>query len=447
MKIKLNILFVIMILSTISLAQQKSGGNYKTKPLKLRNLKVGDKVPGILISKIINDKYGSANILDFNDRLLILDFWFTTCSTCIEGLPHMVDLQNEFGNKIKILPVTYEDENRVRSFLKTNRYVKNLNLPTVIEDKTLSKWFKHVGTPHEVWIYKGKVVALTWADYVTSDNIRKILRGEEIKWPVKNDFLPLVGVKEPLMTPNTLHLGIKKGLKRYASVFGFQENSYSATGVDYDSIGNTRRTYIINLPVLNVYMIHWNIVRGPTETIWPEPSHIILEVKDPGKYVRKEGVYDIIHRRNAYICYESISPNTGQTLPDQSMEIIKDLDYLMGLYGRYEKRKIKCLVLYRTNNEELFKSVSKQRDSRLDGSVKIFRKDSFKNLVFKLNSYSGNPPVFDGTGYTGNVDLDLKIDSWKNIPDLRRNLQTYGLDLKEEERELEVFVLTEISRK
>lgn len=73
----------------------------------------------------------------------------------------------------------------------------------------------------------------------------------------------------------------------------------------------------------------------------------------------------------------------------------------------------------------------------------IIRNQKLDLLVWQLNQQYGNPPVFDETGYSAMVDMDLQLNGWKDIPALRAQLNTYGLDLREEERELKVFVLTE----
>jgi thiol-disulfide isomerase/thioredoxin len=59
------------------------------------NLKIGDKVPEITISNILNykDSTGkpstSAKISEFKGKLLILDFWATWCTPCIKYLPEL----------------------------------------------------------------------------------------------------------------------------------------------------------------------------------------------------------------------------------------------------------------------------------------------------------------------------------------------------------------------
>ena len=131
--------------------------NYTYSIKGLPDLFVGDTLPNFQIKKIINWKKTSANTAEFKDQLLIIDFWATSCGSCIEAFPHMEELQKKYGNKITIFPVTYQPEKQIKEFWKNNRYTKNLSLPSVVEDSTFRTYFKNKGIPHEAFIYKGKV--------------------------------------------------------------------------------------------------------------------------------------------------------------------------------------------------------------------------------------------------------------------------------------------------
>lgn len=413
---------------------------------KIQNLKIGDPMPDILIPMIINDRYSSVRSTNFKNQLLIVDFWFTNCGACVAGLPKMMSLQQEFGDRIKVLPVTFEKKEVVGKFLKTNFKTRDIVVPTVIEDKVLSQLFKHVAAPHQVWIYHGNVIAITEQDYVNSKNINFILNGGKNDWPVKNDYLPAVDIKTPLVRQDMSRFTGVNPLKRYAAIFGcYQDGVITKMGMTVDSVNGTCRNYIINLPILNIYSIQWSIASGINR--FPEPSGIILEVKDPSKFVSLEDSEEtsFVRRQKTYICYESMGPNTLQTREEAALEIIKDFDNLLGLKGRYEKRKMNCLILIEKDSIDAIKSRTENGEGKeflAAPNIKIQNK-SLDGIVWKMNQVYGNPPAFNETSYKGNVNMKFSLNSWKNIPELRIALQGFGLDLKEEQRELEVFVLTE----
>ena len=133
-------------------------------------------MPKVFLPEIIQDKNTSAYLSSFKQPLIILDFWSIYCSGCVAAMPDMEILQKKFGHQIKILPVTKDKKEVVKSFWDKNKYLKGVKLPSVVADKILNSYFKHTGEPHEVWIYKGKIVAITYGDYVDEDNISRVLK-------------------------------------------------------------------------------------------------------------------------------------------------------------------------------------------------------------------------------------------------------------------------------
>lgn len=450
MKVKINIL---VLFAWLGLTAQVEG--------QVKGLKIGDLVPDVPLPKIVkvDGSLNSAKLSDYFDRLLILDFMYTSCGACISALPKKDYLQRKFGDRVKIMVVVggemyspgmlqRENENYIRKFLTNKKSFlskHNVQLPWVVENKLLNQYFPHQLVSHLVWIYKGKLVAVTEQDYVTEANIQTILEGKKNDWPVKNDFRPAVDIDTPLVRQNIQRFTGDQILHRYAAVLGsYQDGVIAKAGAVHDSVKHTRRDYIINLPVLNIYMSRWGMVTDSIKVL--APSHIILEVKDPLKYISQEDSSepDLMVRRRTRVCYEAAGPDTNQTNKKVAYATIKDLDNLLGLYGRYEKRRMKCLALINTGNLDQIKTKTTGDDFEILTAPHIkLVNQSLDNIVWKLNQFYGNPPVFNETGYKNNVDMDFQLNSWQDIPELRKVLQNFGLDLREEERELEVFVLTE----
>lgn len=430
---KKNILIILLSFGLIASAQQKK--------LVVKNLTIGEAVPNLFIPKIINGKKANARLHDFNDRLLIIDFWATNCGGCVAALPRMEALQKQFGNKIKILPVTYEGAQLVTKFLKQNKYVKDLTLESVVEDEVLSASFKHIGVPHEVWIYKGKVIGLTGADYVDAHNIQLVLNGIKNDWPVKNDFLPPYDYNKPLLQlkPN------QKDQFKYAAMFGYLEGIETNWGSVKDSVKHTIRNYVTNSPILTAYLVLWHYA-NPDFNARPFPSYILWEVKNSLKYQfdPKQG-YRASWLRKYAISYESLNPDTGQTKSEQYYAAISDLDHLLGLKGRWEIRKTKCLLLVRNNTGVNIKSAGAEPDYGYEGNGPVIklRNVSIAVITDFLNRQNGNLPAIDDTHYTDKIDMDLNVPDWRDLNAVRQALFPYGLELKEEMKDIKVFVLTE----
>jgi thiol-disulfide isomerase/thioredoxin len=458
---KIQIIAIIaLILSGTAFGQVNQSVNVAGKirlTPNIPNLKVGARLPDFEIPKIIKSTKRNIRSSDFNNQLLIINFWSIYCSGCIAAMPRMDSLQKYFGNKIRILPVTYEAETLVSNFWKKNRNTKNLSLFSVVEDRILSSYFRHQTIPHEVWIYKGKVIAITSEQYVDRKNIQKILNGEAIKWPEKNDFLLTYQGQKPLFELNKLQAD-PSTIIQYAAISDYKEqvNSEGLTGgsgVIRDQKEKKIRIFFINQPIAIAYEINWRNLIQPKTMVRPSlaltPNQTVWEVADKSKY-KYDSKTDYLANwiRKHGICFESLASDTGQTEADISKSTIANLNSLLGLNVRWEKRKEKVLILIRTSKNDKIKSRTTLTDFNdqltVSGSIRKFRATSLANVVYKLNEQEQNPYVFDETAYRGEVDLDLDIDVWTNIAAMRKALQEYDLDLKEEVRLIDKFIFTEI---
>ena len=436
MKIKYIIVLFLFLAINVR-AQQTNKSRVSNLNPKIRSLRIGDKVPEILMGKIINYKAKSAHLTDFKNQLLILDFWDTYCSSCIEALPKLDAMQRKFSNRIKILPVTWQKENEVRQFFKTNRFLKNqkipVSLPSIVEDKLLASYFRHQIISHEVWIYNGVVKAITSPEYVNAKNIQMILDGKHVDWPEKNDAIEF-DMAKPLLTLNYPEQYNKKNTFFSYSVLTGQRDGLNKTGginFNYDSLGHTYKLSIYNKSIIDMYKLLLFNVDSVRKEFIITPGRLILEVKDSSKYVYKpeSGLLDIWSRENQ-ICYEMLYSKPVSQVKMIKMAL-KDLDSRLGLHGRWEKRKIKCLVFVRNKKKNITDSLEMTKEGMPIPMI----------AFFKLDNTGKYPPAIDETNFKGNIPLG-EYDGTLN--GLRNELQKSGFDLIEAERMLDVLVITDI---
>lgn len=436
MKLGYVIVGIALLVGQISYAQnKKSKTEASKKPInnKVAELKIGDKMPELNLFVLNEGIIKEVKFSDFNQSLVIIDFWDTYCTSCIESMPKVQKLQKEFGNQILILPVTYQDASLVKSFFNTNRFLKSkgVKLPSVVNDKLLDKYFKHRGVPHVVWIYKGIVTAITNSAYVTTEHIKNILHGEAVKWPVKNDFLVYDYDNNPLIKIDQTKLMESSSLRRYAIVTGYMKEIPRKFGSVIDTISKTVRDYNFNSPIIDVYYNAMSMVKP--FPFWPVSNRIILEVKDKGKYFHDPTkMYEEDWNMKNVICFESIVSDTT-TAPVRGKMIVEQLNRLLNLNGRLEKRKVNCLII-----TKIGKHVLEDADT-----TAFFNDRPVSELINWLNTSNliknQYPTIVDETDYEGT----LSLNEWKDIDSLRIELQRSGFDLKEDDREIEMFVLTE----
>ena len=164
------------------------------QPASIKPLTVGDRVPDIAFNHVINYKTPVATLSDFKGKLVILDFWATTCMSCIFHMPLCDSLQSAFNSQIQILlvnPLISRDSlarvKRMLHLLKS-RTGHRVRLPVILYDEVAYALFPFHYLPHYVWIGSdGVVKAITDADQLNAKNISALLNGGELHLPVKKD--------------------------------------------------------------------------------------------------------------------------------------------------------------------------------------------------------------------------------------------------------------------
>lgn len=215
--------------------------------------------------------------------------------------------------------------------------------------------------------------------------------------------------------------GYKEGVPTTSGSFGTTFGSYD------DKISQTRRLYKYNVSLQELIVHFFNM-----------DENILLEVKDPSKYryLPEYGEKEAWMRKNAK-CFELVMPIVtvdGTSLMDSIVRT------LVGVKCNYELRKVPALVLLRTSKLGKFKSKGEGQGAYDDYG-------NFYNVPFSTIGGFLKPTgkrFVDETGFKGMVDLTLKVNNWKDLKEINKNLKRYDLILKEEMREFNMFVIREV---
>lgn len=413
----------------------------KEKPNNISALKIGDKVPDITINNIINYKdangksAATAKISDFKGKLLILDFWATWCSSCIENFPKMEFLQREFGNKIQVLAVTYEDRKKIIEFF-ASKAGRKYYITSVVNDTLLSMLFPHQGIPHCVWIDNDfRVKAITGAEEVNARNIRKVLTNTELDVEEKKDQ----NTKKPLFL--SADFPASDSLLHYSIL---SKGSYSGlpSGNHLRKSGNiVRGQAVTNSTILWIYKTAIiNLFTELGESY--DDKRLVMHVKEPAKITlnlskSNDGTYD---RGNLYN-YDILVPLKEAAKLYSFM--LDDLNKYTEYNGRIEKITSPCLVLKRLD------SIDRIKTKGGTSANTLFYTNPFsitnypvKNLIDRLNDQGFiKLPIIDDTGYKENIDIHLQ--NTQDLNTLKEELKSYGLALIQLERPINMFILSD----
>lgn len=409
----------------------------------IKSLRVGDSMPDITFGRVLNYKFKTAKLSDFKGKLVILDFWSTTCTACIDNFPKMSSLQKVYTDKIQILLVNphktvYETEERVNTLIKKfeNRTGFITNLPIPIFDTILNHYFPHKTMPHVVVINeKGIVIAVTWSRYLTADNINKILAGNYINIPVKDDWIfeetkPFLvngnGSSDPSFIYRSLITGYKKD---YSGPLGgnFKLNN-----------GRIHHFFKYNSSLIDMITVAYREEFDKLPT-----NRWIFDVNNESHYKRGEGGRDTT---NMY-CYDIVIPTVFSKPNIEFSYLREDLKRSFNITVRRETRDTETWVVTATNKLQAYTKFTMREIEIEKGSIKKYYHNYPLNEILKqLNSFFPIP-LIDETKITENMDIDFPDNFDMNDSNgIIEILKIVGFEVKKENRVIEVVVITDKSK-
>ena len=81
----------------------------------------GEKAPEVTFISIAGDKISTANL---RGKVVMINFWATSCTTCVHEMPAMVDTYNKFkgqGLEFVAVAMQYDPPNYVVNFTQTRK--------------------------------------------------------------------------------------------------------------------------------------------------------------------------------------------------------------------------------------------------------------------------------------------------------------------------------------
>jgi len=408
----------------------------------LAGLSPGSHIPAdITVQHILNYRDTAVRLADIHKPLL-LDFFETHCSGCIETLGYLNKIQKRLQDSLQVFVVCTEADARISNFLRNNPSVKGNSLPFITGDTVLQRLFPHVFIPHEVWLNKNTIVqAITSSDYLNKENIKSLVAGEPLYLPLKNDTYEYDSDKS-LVENATENQG---NILYESTITGFLNNARTGLHASHNTADGTERNiYFIN-------MLPLSICRAALGYKYM-PNRFILNVKDLSALVHSGNNKDNDWFKRHALCYEIRVP--AET-PPQLLEdhMLHDIGDATGLQIRIVKIEMPCYVLVTDTSIQ-------QKDPQTKGGNPASRffsendkpafmqNEPLTRLVVAMNSgtFGKTPPlVVDGTGCTKRFDMTFGRISAKDICAMKKVLQTYGFNILKQLRLLEMVAITDIN--
>ena len=420
-------------------------------------------MPDIAFNSLINYTGKTIKLSDFKGKRILLDFWSTRCSSCIESFPKITSLQDEFKGKLQVIMVTYQPKELVQNFLVNGKRMQKLNmpLPMICNDTILRQFFPHRGDPYYAWIDEnGSIKYLTsGSSDVNHNNINAFVNklpvsitkkgegeGESAKDNNISPFQPLFvndngGDGKQLLW----YSSVSRYVKGFPTIQGiFHPDSSFIARPTYNpdrKMTNTKVGFAITNSIKGMFQVAYNDFTNQSNV--PENRTILL-VKDTSKYVWE--VNHVIQWNTNLYNYQLITPSTLSYAQVQTM-MQEDLKRYFGLNASMEKRRVKCWVL-RAEDTSLIKSKggNKVNEWELDNYRVTMKNITKEDLQWRFiyNFLQLSPyPFVDETNYTGNVDMTLEDIIFDNSETFIKALKKYKMTLSLEDHDINMLVISE----
>jgi peroxiredoxin len=411
---------------------------------------VGKPMPDFLLTNVTHYRSTTATLSDFKGKWLFLDFWFQSCSSCIQSFPSVNAHYKKFRDKLTWVLVGLNDQERNKNaqvFYEKLRAKQGLEMPVAYDSVLNKRWGIH-SMPHIIIVNpQGIVHSITGGRDITSEKLERLLKGEDVKFYPKDIEGPKFTVNDSVSVANTSGNRIF-----YRSVLCSWKGEQQQTGAEIVRWVTWPEEYLrkgYTMAMIPLYALYNYAYWGQWSWdfrdeklfghVYPNP---ILEIADTSLFVYDYSV-DVGKGTYNYSLTIPVAEVSEETLKRYIQE---DLRRAFKYVAVIEKREI-----------PVWKLIAKE------GAVKKLRTKGAKQYAssgshatgYTLTNWPSNyligslsnfipegihEPFVDGTGISGNIDFTIEADM-TNLEAIRKAIRKQGFDFVKSTQMMEVLVI------
>lgn len=378
-------------------------------------ISVGEKSPELVFENLINTSQHDIRLSELKGKIVIIEFWASWCSPCLQAMSHLNQLQKAFPSQIRIIGVNnYDHISMIQRLSKQKGWSILLANDTA---KKINQFYPHHIIPHTVVIDgKGDVAAITSADQISDSVIQRLIASKSISLKKKDDHIGETSVEKLLERFELADMS--------KPVFNLQNNIPEFEG-SYSQVGNgafsQRRITFINVYpfIFFNYAYDWPYSRTDDKTEYTKSTFPM-------------GTY----------CLDVILPNPDENALKKFMR--SQLENVLNISVKFEKRKRRVAVIKRSDS-----STVQLSEHSLADSIFVKKRNSFRARGILIDRFIHEfldewlilgLPCINETGL--HEKYDIEFDYAMGVKGaLQQALKRIGLQYTIEEREILMMVL------
>ncbi|MDP3467556.1 MAG: DUF3738 domain-containing protein [Daejeonella sp.] len=434
MKSKYTSKLILMIFSMLSYLPAGS----QTKSNKA--LSIGDHLPAIHISKILNSTKAVRKIQDNTEKHLIIDFWSPYCSYSVKTFKELDSIQQLFTKDLEIIRVTRQTDLDLRKLFVRSEIASNSKLPLVYSDSTLREFFP-IELPHQVWVdNKGIIRAIANPQNFTVKNVKKLIQNEGLNL-LPMDHFQNFNPAQPLFMQ--AKMSFLNNLEQFSYYTRYINGINQKAGNTIDPITKQviRRAYY-NMSVKNLIKLAYDSFgSGEKYGALSDDRRVIYEKEDPERFFIPKDNNELIEWEwNNTYCYEiKVLPENADRLPKMMQE---DLQRFFNVSINEETRIVDGYALIISDKNKIPLSSGKGRSLTLynqKSGITTIENQLVKQLIKSLEGKLRNDIIVDETNFKERLLLHFK--GRENVHEMREELKKFGFDLIPKQVETKILVV------
>ncbi|MFS2185606.1 TlpA family protein disulfide reductase [Mucilaginibacter sp. Mucisp84] len=418
----------------------------ETAKARMDTIKIGDILPNFILKDLQYFKKKNISLEDLKGHWTVLDFFASTCSSCVASFPEINRLNKKLANKVQFILIGFTNKS-IKPMFEKFREKEHLNLP-VAYDSSLFRKYNIVSVPFQI-ILDGNGVVRGTENSLNENDLNNYLINNKLpdssilKTTAKDgNHYSFDGTKPFLINRN----GGADTSFTYRSVFSVWNKSipeyYLQDDLNYCMKVIKGKVQFLGIDLSTLYRMaylgygNWGGGDFDDSLYGKFLSWPILEIKNPDAFKP-----DFTHDKNLY-CYSLIYPPRITDKRKVMAMMQNDLKNIFPYEVEIETRKVKYWKITATEKGRV-KLLTKGDTTFMNMIPHAgFTAKNFpiQNLIRMLWAHHEDKVFIDETNIKGNIDIKLDC-IMTDLNDVKKALQKNELDLVEGQKDMKVLVI------